>query len=486
LTGATGQSTIAEYMPLRTEIEKALDELIAEEDAFKFQSLGVVLAKQKWPRLIASERRYDLALDAHARGDLEPDGRGMGLACSLTAEYDKIVEDATKVRKNYPDVRVLIFATPHKVTKYKEKQWADDLSNTLGLDLVVMPREELVTSLIDPSNADICRSQLGIHIEGRPEREPVLTRAREAVAEVLTTWARRPRLSGRPLIDLDAERVEEQRETHERLSIEDLRVSLAQGRRIILEAPAGRGKTTTLVQIAQRTIAEGGLAFLVDLPFWVRTGTEILQFVAQAPAFAKRGLDAKALLELRGTEPFFFLLNGWNEISEGTAESAVQALRELEQNYPSAGIIVATRTHRLRPPLPGAFRAQLLTLRRSQRDQYLILALGKSASDLAAKLNNSRTLDELTRTPLILAEVTELFLKGSTIPTTKTGILGAVMRMVEESEEHHAFDGDDRKGSSRNQRGRWACSRKFRKRRAAKRRTTRRAARANDSAQRTC
>jgi hypothetical protein len=149
-------------------------------------------------------------------------------------------------------------------------------------------------------------------------------------------------------------------------------------------------------------------------------------------------LNAKALLELRGTEPFLFLLNGWNEISEGTAESAVQALRELEQNYPSAGIIVATRTHRLRPPLPGAFRAQLLTLRRSQRDQYLVLALGKSAPDLAAKLDNSRTLDELTRTPLILAEVTELFRRGSTIPTTKTGILAAVMRMVEESEEHNA------------------------------------------------
>ncbi len=426
-------------MPLRTEVEKALDELIAEEQAFKFQGLGVVLAKQKWPRLVASERRYDLGLDAHARGDLEPDGRGMGLACSLTPEYGKIAEDAAKVIKNYPDVRVLVFATPYEVTKHKEKQLAKDLSQDFGLDLVVMPREDLVTSLINPSNADICRSQLGIHIESKPELQPVLARAREAAAEVLEIWARRPRLSGRPLIDLDAERVEEQRESPERLSIKDLRVSLAQGRRVILEAPAGRGKTTTLVQIAQRTIAEDGVAFLVDLPFWIRTGMDILQFVAQTPAFAKRGLDAEALLELRGTEPFFFLLNGWNEISEGTAESAVQALRELEQNYPSAGIMVATRTHRLKPPLPGAFRAQLLTLRRSQRDQYLVLTLGKSANDLATKLNNSRTLDDLTRTPLILAEVTELFRRGSTIPTTKMGILAAVMRVVEEADEHRAF-----------------------------------------------
>lgn len=363
----------------------------------------------------------------------------MGLACSLTPEYNKIAEDAAKVIKNYPDVRVLVFATPHEVTKHRERHWAEDLSKAFGLDLVVMSRADLVTSLIDPSNADICRSQLGIQIEEISELRPILARAREAVAEVLGIWAGRPSLAGRPLIDLDAQRVEEQRESHERLSIEDLRVFLGQGRRIILEAPAGRGKTTTLVQIAQRTIAEGGLPLLVDLPFWIRTGTDILQFVAQAPAFTKRGLDAKALLELRGTEPFFFLLNGWNEVSEGMAESAVQALRELEQNYPSAGIAVATRSHRLRPPLPGAFRAQLLTLRRSQRDQYLVLTLGKSANDLAAKLNTSRTLDELTRTPLILAEVTELFRRGTAIPTTKMGILAAVMRMVEGSDEHHAF-----------------------------------------------
>lgn len=424
-------------MPLRTDVEKALDELIAEEQSFKFQGLGVVLAKQKWPRLVASERRYDLGLDAHARGDLEPDGRGIGLACSLTPEYEKVAEDAIKVVKNYNDVRLLVFVTPGEVTKHKEKKWAEDLKKEFGLDLLVMPREELITSLIDPANAGICRSQLGIHIEGKPELQTVVARAREAAAEVIDSWLRRPRLAGRPLIDLDAETIEEGRESRERLSIDDIRASLSQGRRIILEAPAGRGKTTTLIQIAQRTLAEGGLPFLVDLPFWVRTGTDILQFIAGTPAFAKRGLDAGTLLELRGNEPFSFLLNGWNEISEATAESAVQALRELEQNYFSAGIIVATRTHRLRPRLPGASRAKLLMLSRPQRDKYLTLALNDSATDLRARLDNTRALDELTRTPLFLAEVTELFRRGSVLPTTEMGILAAVIAPLEESEEHH-------------------------------------------------
>jgi hypothetical protein len=212
----------------------------------------------------------------------------MGLACSLTAEYEKIANDARKVKKNYPDVRVLVFATAGKVTKYTGK--AEQLRKDFDLDLIVMSREEFLTSLLDPANADICRAQLGIHVEFNPALAPVAERAREAVTEVVEAWSVRPVLAGRPLIDLDAERVEEERESHERLSVESLRASLVQGRRIILEAPAGRGKTTTLVQIAKRMVEAGGLAFLIDLPSWVRSGKDILQFVAQSPAFAGRGL----------------------------------------------------------------------------------------------------------------------------------------------------------------------------------------------------
>ncbi len=426
-------------MAKRSEIEKALDELISEEAGMKFQGLAVVLAKQKWPRLVASERKWDLGLDAHANGELEPDGRGMGLASSLTGTYKKIASDAAKARKHYPDVGVLIFATAEGVTNHTKREWAQEIRKNFDFELIVVSREDLVTSLLDPANSSICIAQLGIPVEVKPELKPVLERARDAAAEVVASWEQRPRLAGRPQIDLDAERIEEGRETRESLTVESLRKSLAEGRRLILEAPAGRGKTTTLVQIAKRAAGAGDLAFLVDLPAWAKSGKEILQFIAERPQFVSRGLDANALSSLRGSEPFSFLLNGWNEVSEGTAEAAVHALRDLELNYPAAGIIVATRTHHIRPPLPGAFRARLLPLRRRQRDEYLNLALGKSANELRVKLNNSRTLDELTRTPLILAEVTELFRKGNPIPTTKMGILGAVMRVLEESEEHHAF-----------------------------------------------
>src|SRR5688572_30213110 len=38
-----------DVMPLRTEIEKALDELNSFEEGMRFQSLAIVLAKEKWP-----------------------------------------------------------------------------------------------------------------------------------------------------------------------------------------------------------------------------------------------------------------------------------------------------------------------------------------------------------------------------------------------------------------------------------------------------
>jgi hypothetical protein len=98
------------------------------------QGVAVVLAKQKWSRLVASERHRDLGLDAHASGDLEPYGKGMGLACSLTAEYDKIAEDATKVKKNYPDVHVLVFSTAWGIRPHRGALPAESLRRFALLD----------------------------------------------------------------------------------------------------------------------------------------------------------------------------------------------------------------------------------------------------------------------------------------------------------------------------------------------------------------
>ena len=72
-------------MIYKTEIERALDELISNEDGLRFQILAVVLAKQKWRDLIAAEPKKDLGTDAFAPFVLSSEGRGKVLACSLTS-----------------------------------------------------------------------------------------------------------------------------------------------------------------------------------------------------------------------------------------------------------------------------------------------------------------------------------------------------------------------------------------------------------------
>jgi hypothetical protein len=425
---------------LRTDIEKALDELISNEEGMKFQGLAVILAKQKWPELIASERKWDRGLDARAPATLSMDGMGKGLACSLTATLENIESDAKKVQQNFDDVQVFIFATPKSVTNHTAKGWADEIRKTFGYQLVVMSREDIITSLMLPLNAPLCRTILGIPVVIEESKVELIDKVRDATAEVIADWLAHPRLSGKPLIVLQAVKLDhEGKDTGEVLDLESIHAALTEGRRLVLEAPAGRGKTTTLVQLAKQSSGGGGLAFLVDLPAWAMSDLDILDFVARMRSLRSRGIDAGNLAKLCQDVQFSFLLNGWNEVSEVHSEGAAVALRQLERSFPAAGIIVATRTHQVAPPLPGAFRARLLPLTRSQRAEYLKQSLGSRADELRSKLDNYPTLDDLTRTPLILSEVTTIFQSGGVIPTTKIGVLDEVMHLLEKSDEHRSY-----------------------------------------------
>ena len=421
---------------LRTDIEKALDELISNEEGMKFQGLAVILAKQKWPDLIACERKKDLGIDAHASAFHAGDRTGRGLACSVTATLTKLKGDATQIKEHFDEVNILIFATPQKVTNETAKKWAAEIRNAFGYELVVMSREDIITSLMLPSNAPLCRSILGIPMVIEESKVKLIDKARDATTDVTAAWLAHPRLSGKPLIALQAVKLDQEgKDTGEAIDLESIHVALTEGRRLILEAPAGRGKTTTLIQLAKQN-GVGGLTFLIDMSAWARSDLDILDFVARMPSFRSRDIDARNLAKLYQDLHFSFLLNGWNEISEINSEGAAVALRQLERSFPAAGIAVATRTHHVSPPLPGALRVKLLSLNRSQRAEYLKQSLGIRADELRSKLDNNPTLDDLTRTPLILSEVTTIFQSGGVIPTTKIGVLDAVMRLLEQSDEH--------------------------------------------------
>lgn len=413
----------------RIDIERALDKIASDEAGFRLQSLAVVLAKLRWPELIACERHKDRGLDAYAPISVSPDGRGKGLACSKTGTLDKVKSDAEKVQKYYPDVSLLVFYTTQKVTQSMKAEWAQKIHEKYGYELVVASREEMIASLQLPDNAQLCRTHLDIPVPYQPAITDLLEQAREAAAAVGADWAAHPRLAGKPHIILNTVALGKSGDdSAEVANTASLRTLLLQGRRIVLEGPAGRGKTTTLIQLAGANEHPRGMPILIDLPNWVRSGKDILDYVASSPSFRARGIDAEALARLPQAEPFLFLLNGWNEITEFYSSAAVDALRGLERAFPTAGIIVATRTHHIVPPLPGAARFRLLPVTPDQRFRYLAQALGNGpARELNVTLSRDPVLDELTRTPFVLSEVTALFRAGLQIPRTKLG-LGAPAR----------------------------------------------------------
>lgn len=400
----------------------------------RFQGLAVVIGKKRWPEIIARQRKKDLGLDAYAPASLTPERIGKGLAASITPTLKKISEDAKTAKENFPDLKMLLFVTSAKVGNADRKQWEEAIQNSHGLELHIIEREEIITLMMMPENASLRASFLHLDTDAEPQISDLIDRTRLAAEVVMRTWAGKTK--GHPLIELTAARLDPNgSESADALSLEQIDQALSQSGRIVLEGPAGRGKTTTLIQLAQRARA-AGTPFIVELPSWTSSRRGILEYIAGMPAFQAEGITPADLARVQQTEPFLFLLNGWNEIAESNSLQANDALRELERDFPSAGIIVATRTHHLTPPLPGALRLRLLRLRRGQRAAYLAARLGAKGTELRARIDADPPLDELTCTPFILSEVASLFEASVEIPSTKIGILAQVLRLQEHRDEH--------------------------------------------------
>jgi hypothetical protein len=436
---APGQGTSfgGQIVITKTAILEALDELINYGEGFPFQALGVILAKKKCPELKASEPKSDLGLDAYAPGELFENGLGRGVACSNTPTLSKIREDIEQAQKHFSDLKVLFFATPRPVGEKKANVWRQEVKKDYGITLIVISREEVINELLKPENASLCSSILRIPTTIEASLEQIASDSRAAMTEINASWV--PRVPGAPLIDLSADQLESRgNQTDSILELKDLQEMLMQSRRVTLEAPAGRGKTTTLTQIAERCAAAGNLALIVDLPSWTQTGEDILEFISGMRPFKARSIDATKLAKIYESQHFIFLLNGWNEIAEADSQRAQTALGTLERQYPKAGILVSTRTHRLKPPLPGTtVRAKLRFLSPKQRADYVVARLGERAAQVLRRIRTEPVLDNLTLTPLFLSEVVSIAGAGKEIPNTKMGVLREVVHLPDADPTHH-------------------------------------------------
>lgn len=169
---------------LRTDIERALDELTSQEEGMRFQGLAVVLGKKRWPELIAHQRKKDFGLDAYAPASLTPEKFGKGLAASITPTLKKVSDDATRAKENFSDLKALLFVTPAKVGNSNRKQWEEAIRNDHDLELLLIEREDIIALMMMPENASLCASFLHLNTDAEPDVAELIARTRRAASTV--------------------------------------------------------------------------------------------------------------------------------------------------------------------------------------------------------------------------------------------------------------------------------------------------------------
>lgn len=198
---------------------------------------------------------------------------------------------------------------------------------------------------------------------------------------------------------------------------------------LILVAPPGMGKTTTLFQIAEEMLADGNASpIVVPLGDWSTDNSSLLESILKRPAF--RGISEDDLRAASAKPGVILLLDGWNELDVAARKRLGVQVARLQAELPELGLLISTRKQALDVPISGA-RINLLPL--SERQQLDIAnalrgVVGVRMVDQAWRTAGVR---ELVTIPLYLTKLLTLP-EGSPFPATKEELLRRFVAVHEE------------------------------------------------------
>ena len=199
------------------------------------------------------------------------------------------------------------------------------------------------------------------------------------------------------------------------LDVEELRVSvgtteLARGiitlGDIVLVAPPGMGKTTTLFQIAEAALqANTGSPIVVPLGNWSANEETLLGAILKRPAF--RTFSDKDFRSVAARPGVFLLLDGWNELDSASRRRAAAEMQDLQLELPALGFVVATREQRRVAPIDG----RVVRLRSLSEQQQLDIARalrGDTGEGMVQEAWQTSGVRELITVPLYLTALLAL------------------------------------------------------------------------------
>jgi hypothetical protein len=198
---------------------------------------------------------------------------------------------------------------------------------------------------------------------------------------------------------------------------------------LILVAPPGTGKTTTLFQIAEAVLANGnGSPIVVPLADWSTDGEALLESVVKRPAF--RGISEDDLRAVAAKPGVILLLDGWNELDAAARKRLAVQVARLQAELPELSLLISTRKQVLDVPVNGT-RVNLLPLSETQQLDIAKVLRGDAGVRMVDQAWRTAGVRELVTIPLYLTALLALP-AGAPFPTTKEEVLRRFVAVHEE------------------------------------------------------
>jgi hypothetical protein len=187
---------------------------------------------------------------------------------------------------------------------------------------------------------------------------------------------------------------------------------------VSIVAAGGTGKSTTLLQLADRMLAEDGqVPLLVPLGEWSDRPDDFFDFIARRNSFGT--FRRQHLMQLAYHGRLVLLLDGWNEVTPEARLRAMRDVNALQRDYPMLGLVISTRRQAL--PVDGP----VVAIEALSQDQQMELARalrGQNGASLVDRAWRTSGVRELVGIPLYLNALLSLP-PGEIFPETKEAVL---------------------------------------------------------------
>jgi NACHT C-terminal Alpha/Beta 2 len=202
---------------------------------------------------------------------------------------------------------------------------------------------------------------------------------------------------------------------------------------VTIIAPAGTGKSTTLLQLASHVLARNTIIPLFfRLGDWSAGSQGLLASVHERRAFRTVAqVDLESLAE-RGR--LLLLLDGWNEIDSAAQRKLRVEIERIRREFPDVRIIVTTRRQMLDVPISGP-RIEIEQLSEDQQVDIARQGYGDAGEKVVDDAWRESGLRELIARPLYLNSLLTVA-SGGAAPTTKEDILRLFVEQHERAADH--------------------------------------------------